>query len=216
MEHHITIPFKARYFRSGDINQYTKEVWFVLHGYGQLASFFIKKFLVLSSQNICVIAPEGLSRFYHEDVQTRSRGGNNRVGASWMTREDRLTDIDNYLTFLNEVYHQELRDTSIPVSVLGFSQGAATATRWILDEKINFRRLILWAGIFPNDIDFSKGHHVLENKLVQLVYGTKDPFLTEERMKESAGLIKKLNINPNTLTFDGGHEIDETALLKLI
>ena len=36
------------------------------------------------------MAPEGLSRFYLE-------GFSGKVGATWMTREDRLNDIDNYL-----------------------------------------------------------------------------------------------------------------------
>ena len=39
-----------------------------MHGYGQLAEYFIRKFNVLEEQNICVIAPEGFSRFYLENV----------------------------------------------------------------------------------------------------------------------------------------------------
>ena len=34
--------FKARYYRLGNLDATTKQLWFVLHGYGQLAQFFIR------------------------------------------------------------------------------------------------------------------------------------------------------------------------------
>jgi hypothetical protein len=36
--------FKARYYKLGEINKDTVQVWFVLHGYGQLAQYFLRKF----------------------------------------------------------------------------------------------------------------------------------------------------------------------------
>jgi predicted esterase len=209
--------YRARYFKLGDISDQTKAIWFVLHGYGQLAEYFIQKFQVLSKHGICVIAPEGLSRFYLEDVTKRSQGGSNRVGATWMTRENRLMDIDNYLRYLNQVYMTEVPTRiAIPASILGFSQGAATASRWAIENKVTFHRLILWAGLFPDDMDFDAAHQVLINKNVQLVYGTQDPFLTDERLVHLENLRQKLKVPATVLTFEGKHEIDESALLKLI
>src|SRR5688500_17677253 len=148
MEHSISFSYQGRYYSLGDTAN-PKQIWFVLHGYGQLASFFIRKFSVLGEHDIRVIAPEGLSRFYRHDTEDRMRTGDMRVGASWMTRENRLTDICNYIEFLNAVYQKEAPQKNVPVTVLGFSQGAATATRWVLDGTIPFNRLILWAGILP-------------------------------------------------------------------
>jgi len=211
----LDFSFKARYYKLGEINASTKQVWFVLHGYGQLAQYFIRKFSVLEEQNICVIAPEGLSRFYLEELQTTGRK-NNRVGATWMTKENRLTDIENYIQYLNAVYALEIKDNSKPVTVLGFSQGSATASRWVLSGKINFERLVLWAGMLPPDMNFDAGSKLLEKKGVYLVYGKADPFLTDDRFAEMHTLAKQLNTEIKEITFEGGHDIDQSALLKLM
>jgi len=213
----VSFNFHAHYFRLGEINEHTKTVWFVLHGYGQLARYFLTKFKVLTDHGVCVIAPEGLSRFYLEDVNTRSQTGNNRVGSTWMTRENRLMDIDNYILYLNTVYKAELNShPNIPVTLLGFSQGAATASRWAVQDSIPYNRLILWAGIFPDDMDFEKSKEILKTKTVHLVYGSKDPFLTEARIGEMKGLAEKLGIKSPPSVFDGGHEIHEETLLRFV
>ena len=212
----LSFNFKARYQTLGTLQPDTKKVWFVIHGYGQLAEFFIRKFKSLEAKDIYVIAPEGLSRFYLEDVTKRSQGGSQRVGATWMTRENRLMDIDNYLTYLNTLYQQVLGERKdLDITILGFSQGAATASRWVLDNKAQFNRLLLWAGMFPDDMDFERGHELLSNKEVQLVYGTQDPFLNDQRIVHMEGLTKKLNVPAKVMTFEGGHEIDEDTLSQL-
>jgi predicted esterase len=213
----VTFNFKARYFKLGEINKQTKAVWFVLHGYGHLAKYFLKKFEQLTKHGICVIAPEGLSRFYLEDVNTRSKTGNNRVGSTWMTSENRLADIENYIQFLNTVYNVELiGHAKMPVTLLGFSQGAATVSRWALNNSVAFNDLILWAGIFPNDMDFEKGKEILKHKKVHQVYGSKDPFLTETRVEEMRSLSEKIGVTSPPIIFDGGHELHERTLLQLI
>jgi predicted esterase len=213
----VTFNFQARYYKLGEINQLTKAVWFVLHGYGQLAQYFLPKFKALTNHGVCIMAPEGLSRFYLEDVNTRNQTGNNRVGATWMTRENRLMDIDNYLQYLNTVYAHELQAyPSIPVTILGFSQGAATASRWAVQNSTPYQSLILWSGIFPNDMDFEKSKEVLKTKTVSQVYGSKDPFLTDARIGEMKGLAEKLGVHSTPIVFDGGHEIHEPTLLSFV
>jgi Predicted esterase len=210
MPHHeVNFNFKARYFKSGEINEYTQHIWFVLHGYGQLAEYFIRKFRILEDSETCIIAPEGLARFYKEENA-------GRVGATWMTKENRLMDIENYVSYLNSVYNKEvLANLQSKVTVLGFSQGAATASRWVLDNSIRFDRLILWAGIFPPDIDFQKGQQVLAEKEVIEVYGKSDPYLTDERFKEMTQLNEKLKLNIRLIEFEGGHDLDANTLKLL-
>src|SRR5689334_7771778 len=99
----ITFNFKARYYKLGEINSSTKAIWFVLHGYGQLAQYFLRKFRILEKYNICVIAPEGLSRFYLENITSPSGRNSDRVGATWMTKENRLMDIEHYIQYLNTI-----------------------------------------------------------------------------------------------------------------
>jgi predicted esterase len=213
-EHTVQFSFKARYYKSAEITSETKQIWFVLHGYGQLAQYFLKKFKSLPD-NVVIIAPEGLSRFYLDEFQVGGRKSD-RVGATWMTRENRKADIENYLQYLNSVYQKEVTRGDIPVTILGFSQGAATATRWILHNKINFYRLILWAGILPSDMDFEMGSKLLHGKTIDVVYGSKDPFLTDARFNEMKTLVQKLKTEIREIIFDGGHEIDEATLSKLI
>ena len=211
IEKSIGFTFKARYFENGVSINDTKAIWFVFHGYSQLAFFFIRKFDLLKKHHIRVIAPEGLSRFYLKESQ-------GRVGASWMTREDRLTDIENYINYTNAIYQAVLSEYPAPpeIHVLGFSQGAATACRWVLSKKIDFKSLILWAGLFPPDLDFAKGREFLSNRKVNFIYGRKDPYLTDERFQEYHQLNKKLGVAPKVWEFDGGHDIDGEILLELI
>lgn len=216
-ELNIHFHYKARYYTQGVIDSNTKRIWFVLHGYGQLAKYFLTKFNLVSDAGDYVIAPEGLSKFYLEDVSSRARTGNNRVGATWMTRENRLTDIENYLTYLNGIYNQEVpSDFWGEISILGFSQGAATATRWAIEGNPLFHRLILWAGVLPPDMNFDKAHEILKDKKVIEVFGKSDPYLTNERLKEVTDLNARLNIHPEIIEFDGGHEINEPALIILM
>jgi predicted esterase len=207
--------FRGRYFKIGEINESTKAVWFVLHGYGQLAKYFSAKFRILEDLGVCVIAPEGLSNYYLEDAQSRSRSGSTRVGASWMTRENRLLDIENYITYLNSIFKKEINTRTIPVTILGFSQGAATASRWALTNAIHFNRLILWAGIFPTDMDFEKGREVFKTKDVKIVYGNQDEFLNDSRFAEMKTLSDKLEIASHTIVFEGKHELHEATLVSL-
>jgi predicted esterase len=213
----ITFPCQARYATLGKLDENTRAIWFVLHGYGQLAQYFIKKFALLESENIFVVAPEGLSKFYLEDVNARMQSGNNRVGASWMTKENRQMDIENYVQYLNAVHTHIVKNTStIPITLLGFSQGAATVSRWATLGRCNFSRLILWAGVFPPDMDFEQGSYILQKKETHLVYGMQDPFLNDSRFAEMSVISEKLGIRPTITTFEGGHDIDAVALKKFI
>ncbi len=203
----VDFNFKARYYKLGERTSSTKQIWWVFHGYGQLAQFFIKKFQCLIEQEIYVIAPEGLSRFYLD-------GNSGRVGATWMTRENRLIDIENYIQYLETILKIE-PNSDIQITLFGFSQGAATASRWALSGKIKFDRIILWSGLFPPDMDFEKGSHLLKGKKVIEVLGKNDSFITPARLEEMKSLNKQLKINPTFIEFEGKHEINE-AILKEI
>jgi predicted esterase len=212
----VGFEFKARYYKLGSLNANTREVWFVLHGYGQLAQYFARKFESLTKQNICVIAPEGLSRYYLSEFTDKGRK-HNRVGAVWMTSENRLMDIENYLSYLNKIYAIEMADFSnVPVTLLGFSQGCATVCRWATTGRINLKKLILWAGLFPPDMNFQSGKEILAMTKTFMVAGNEDPFVTTERIKEFDLLAEKLGITPDKIVFEGKHEIADSVFPELI
>lgn len=215
-ERTLTFDFKPRYYTLGQLSTSTRQIWFVLHGYGQLARYFIRKFAVLTGQHIYIIAPEGLSRFYLENLQSSGRV-NDRVGASWMTKENRTVDIENYLEYLNVVAESQIgKENQIPVTLLGFSQGAATASRWAASRKIKFQRLILWAGIFPPDLDLESGKGAFQEKEILVVHGKADPYLNDSRFAEMNIISSTLGITPQLISFDGGHELEEKTLLKIV
>src|SRR2546425_7671757 len=143
-EHHLIVPRSARYFTLGELGPGTRDVWFVCHGYGQLAGRFLRQFEPLMDGTRFVVAPEGLSRFYLES----GRGRNEKVGASWMTREDRLSEIADYVRYLDALQAEILRDVdpgTVGGHLLGFSQGTATESRWTALGGLRAERMLFWS-----------------------------------------------------------------------
>ncbi len=205
----VTFDYNARFFQLGNIDETTKEVWFVCHGQGQLASYFLKKFEPIQSTSRCIIAPEGLSKYY-------LNGLSGRVGASWMTKENRLVEIDNYINYLNQLYHQLIPSRStIKVVLFGFSQGVATACRWANQSTIRLDRLILWAGTIPPDLDLNFAKTNYQKFSTTIAYGLNDEFIGGIELEEMKVRINQLGIDPHFEIFNGKHEINTEALRRI-
>jgi predicted esterase len=204
-EHVLATSRSARYFTLGSPEQ-ASEFWFACHGYGQLASRFLERFRPLDAQERCVVAPEGLSRFYLTDSPAERR-----VGASWMTREDRMHEIDDYVRYLDAVY-RTVNPGTARVTALGFSQGTATACRWAALGTSRIDRLIVWGGEVPPDLDLK----LLRVPSLTLVYGTRDEFFTAKIVAANEARLREQRIRYELVSFDGGHEIDKATLLRLI
>ena len=208
-EHYVAARRTARYYTL-DPAEEAREVWFVLHGYGQLAAFFLRHFEAIDDGHRLVVAPEALSRFYLP--------GHQRVGASWMTKEDRLTEIDDYLAYLDALYDRvfETLDRSrVTVHVLGFSQGAATASRWTTLGRSDADRLILWAGQLAHDLDFVAHAATLRRLDLTLVAGTDDEFITPKRLAEQEAILIEHSIPYRLRPFKGDHRMDTETLTLL-
>jgi predicted esterase len=65
-------------------------------------------------------------------------------------------------------------------------------------------------------MDFKKANSIFSKKELLMVYGKQDSYLTDSRLQEISALTEKLGLHPPVITFDGGHEIDQPTLLKLI
>ena len=204
-EHHLSTSRSARYYTLGKAERAT-ELWFVCHGYGQLAARFLERFRPLEAGQRCIVAPEGLSRFYLTDSPAERR-----VGASWMTREDRLREIDDYVRYLDAVYG-ETAGPQAKVTALGFSQGSATVCRWAALGTSRIDRLIVWGGEVPPDLDVKR----LSSVNLTLVYGTRDEFFTPKIVTATEARLREHEIPYTLVPFDGGHEINEAILRRLI
>lgn len=215
-ERHIEVPRSARYYVAGEPGPATRDLWFVCHGYGQLARLFLRHFEPLVAAHRAVVAPEALSRFYLGDPE----GGHAkaRVGATWMTREDRLTEIADYVRYLDAVHREVTRATSHPdlhVRVLGFSQGVATACRWVTGGVIRPQELVLWAERLPHDLDLAVNAAALRAVRLTLVVGLDDRWVSREAVAEHEALLTRHEIPYRLLTFAGGHRMDDATLAHI-
>lgn len=207
----ITTAKTARYFTLGALDDHTTEVWFVCHGYGDLAPHFLKNFKPIKSKERFIIAPEALSRFY-------LKGYSGKVGASWMTKEDRLNDIKDYVNYLDSLYHSLLYDkkSEVDVNVLGFSQGAATVCRWISNGNCSIKNLVLWAGLFPPDLDLKINREIFQGFNTWLVYSSADPHLKSKKVQNQDQVLAEHKIPHQTISYEGKHEITEEGLNELL
>lgn len=207
LKKNIIVPKTARYFVLGEPGEHITTVWLVCHGYGQLASYFIRNFESLQTKNTLIVAPEGLHRFYWEKFS-------GRVVASWMTKEDREDDITDYVNYLDMVYEEVMQSLSykaVKVVILGFSQGTATVCRWIAAKQRPLHHLVLWAGTLPPDTELS----VFKGFKIYFLAGDADEFIKQQHVEETEQLLVAHQLSYTIIRYQGRHEIEEATLLRL-
>jgi predicted esterase len=221
VEHHLAVRKTARYHTLGTGGASVRTLWIACHGYGQLASDFICGLGALASPATLVVAPEALSRFYVND-QGGVHGPDSKVGATWMTREDRLTDIDDYVAYLDALHrHVEselLARRPERTLALGFSQGAATAARWAARAERTPTDLVFWGGgRLPAELHLDElSARGRDSRLtVWLVAGTRDQWSSPSVSEAEAARLEAHGITARVLTFEGGHRLDDATLARI-
>jgi predicted esterase len=207
---YLTTKKTARVVIEGSDHPDLKNIWLITHGYGYLAPYFIKKFKTLFGPENLIIVPEALHRFYLNGVSEK-------IGASWMTSEERekeVEDNNNYLEKVAEKYIQPIRK-KICLNVLGFSQGASVACRWALTTKYQISNLIIWGSNIPPELSKSRMEEVHPGFNWIYVVGDKDEFISPEKQQEQIRLMRELGINPELLLYKGFHDINDEALRLL-
>lgn len=209
-EHHLTVQRTARYFTLGDLTK-ARHIWFACHGYGQLAAKFLGYLATSEGVGRLFVAPEALSRFYHDQ-------GRGPVGASWMTREDRESEISDYVSYLDLVYQAILAGAPAGARcyALGFSQGVATVTRWAVLGEAMFSGITLWAGSVPTDVDGDQLSSRVRGKRVAVVAGDSDSFLSDGWLSAEQARFDALGADCEQYGFHGGHRLDRTVLARML
>lgn len=206
-EYHIKTSKTARYYTLGELNNSTEFVWIVLHGYAQLAKDFIVHFEELNNGKNFIIAPEGLNRFYTGKAPRR-------VVATWMTSEDRLNEINDYVQYLDNLYlHLKLHQSNYKIILLGFSQGVATASRWLHHTNYLINHCIIYAGEIAFEL-LSPFSEKIKKTPLTYVTGNQDPLISREDHQKVYELMKSLKAN--IIEFDGGHEVRADVIKKII
>lgn len=216
-ESHLKVSRTARYFTLGEKTSGVTDVWFACHGYGQLASDFAKEFECIDEAGRLIVVPEALSRFYLPEA-TGFHGPDAKIGATWMTREDRDNEIVDYVNYLDSLYEETLRgldSEKVRVTVLGFSQGGATASRWLGMGRARANRLILWGSTLASDANLRDASALFHKVKLTIVYGKRDQFASEKTIAAYEETLKTNDIPFTYFTFEGGHRLDRDALGKL-
>ena len=211
-EHLVNFESQAAFFSWGQLNEQTQYVWVVLHGYKQLGKFFLKRFAHLDPQKHFVVAPQGLSKFYlGNDYQ--------RVGASWLTKEERQVDLANQQNYLRAVF-ANLQTMPFfsekKLVLLGFSQGVAAVSRWAVHQKIAFDKLILWAGILPVELQNEDFSFLKPTSQTFTLIGTKDEFFSQDVFDTQTKRAKEFFGKTEGIIFEGGHELLPEVLSKVV
>ncbi len=209
-EHHLDVNLKASYRTLNQLTSATERIWIVFHGYGQLTEYFLQKFTILDQASNFILAPQGLSKFYLD-------GFAGRVGATWMTKEDRLTEIENQQRYLSTLVSKYVDPhPNAELILFGFSQGVATMGRFAAYNNLKFNKMILWAGTFPHDVEQHELAHWPPEYDLRYFTGRQDPFLREGLVEEQQARLKMLTgrtVQPQY--FDGKHEIIPELLLQI-
>lgn len=182
-------------------------VWLVLHGYAQSPEEIIPTLEEIEGAHAFII-PEAFSKFYR-------KGYSGDVVSSWMTSKHRMDEIEDQKEYLNQVYRNYLSNFKGLKGCLGFSQGVATANRWIESQAgLLFDHYVLYAGWPPEDIDYSNASW----QQMDLYYavGDRDYFLSQQRINALLELPFFKKLSPILENFEGGHHLDAKVFQKII
>jgi len=211
-EHEIVVTRRARYYALG-APATANEVWFVIHGYGQLADEFAEAFRPLVNTRRAVVAPEALNRYY-KDAGNSGSHAETPVGTTWMTRRHRDAEIADYVEYLDKLA-AAVTPAGARLAVLAFSQGVATAWRWAALGISAFDRAVMWAGSMPPDLDLTRYRARFPSRGVDLVWGVEDTMAPWIGIDAQRARLEAAGVPYAVQTFDGGHRIDRRTLLDL-
>ena len=189
----------------GELGGGTRVVVIACHGYGMDVARFGERF-AQAPPGVGVLCAEGLSRFYWG-------GFDGPPVASWMTRAERLQEIDDFCEWLDQVL--ALATAAAPTARLygfGFSQGAATVLRWAHRSRPPLAGIILWSGTPPEDIDYLPSDYF--SRLTRLAYwGDADELVPWTR---AADRFREVPIAFEHRRFVGGHQLPRPPLFALL
>ncbi len=203
----LVVPRHARVGIVGDLESAT-EAWIILHGFGMLSQGILHWFRKAERPGRVLVAPEGLSRFYIEAKGVR------RIGASWMTLEDREHEIEDLLGYLDRVA-SGLIGPETTLQLHGFSQGVAAAARWTARRSRPVSRLVCWAGGFPEDVAPEQLKGALGPEPLHLVVGDRDVWVKPEQVEADHARLAAAGVPVVLHRFAGGHRVDDGVLAEL-
>ncbi|OEK08316.1 esterase [Flavivirga aquatica] len=206
-EKEILYTITNSYSTLNTLTETTKNVWFVCHGMGYLSRYFLKYFKGLDPKTNYIIAPQAASKYY---INSNFR----HVGASWLTKENTKIETENIMKYFDTVFQNENLPKTVNLIVFGYSQGVSVAMRYVSSRQIQCQQLILHSGGIPKELNVED--LAFYTGKAHLICGTKDKYITKERLTLEIDKAKKLfKTHLNTIIFDGMHEVNIKAINEL-
>ena len=166
---------------------------FTFHGYAEDAEASLAAAeRIADASHWLVVAVQALHPFYTKQQ---------RVVASWMTRQDREFAIPDNISYVRSVVDAVLSEFPVTSLIVfsGFSQGVAMAYR--AAAHIPAGGVIALAGDVPGDlVPLQRLPHVLIGR------GLTDEWYTEEKMATDVTRLGELAAGVDIALFAGGHE----------
>jgi predicted esterase len=175
------------------------------HGYGQSADEVLTDVMkVPGIDRWHVAVPQALNTFYARRDE--------RVVASWMTRQNREQAILDNVAYIDRVVN-DLAKSAETLVFMGFSQGSAMAYRAAMLGRRPASGIIALAGDVPPelklpgsaapDLSAARGRSWPR---VLIGVGREDPWYTPARCDEDEGALRAQKVDVDVNRFSGGHE----------
>jgi predicted esterase len=177
----------------------TSAGWLIaFHGYGQSADDALSDVMKIPGiDRWHVAAVQALNRFYTRNDE--------KVVASWMTRQDREVAIADNISYVDRVVEQ-LQASSSPLMFAGFSQGVAMAYRAALRGTHRAAGVIALAGDIPPEL---KTDATGAWPRVLIGRGNKETWFTEDKLRGDVAFLESRHVPHEVVRFTGGHEWTE-------
>ena len=205
MEKKVTYRTVNTYDTLNTLTSETKNVWIVFHGIGYLSRYFIRQFQPMNPVENYIIAPQAPAKYYKDEEYKR-------IGASWLTKENRDVEIENNLKYLDAIMEKEAIPPTANLIFLGYSQGVSIAARWIASRKIVPAHFMIISGAFPKELTVSD-FKFLENKTqITHIVGERDPYFEKKNVLLEKEWLQKVLPHIQFIVHPGGHELNLESL----
>ncbi len=165
------------------------------HGYGRAADDELAEVgKVPGIERWTVASAQALHRFY-----TR---GDQKVIASWMTRQDRNVAIADNVAYVDRVV--DAVGAAGPIVFAGFSQGAAMAYRAAMLGKRRAAGIMALGGDIPPELKSDSVSRAWP--LVFVGAGRDDGYYTPAKVDADAAFLAAHDVPHDVVRFAGGHE----------
>jgi predicted esterase len=168
------------------------------HGYAENAEAQLERLTAIpESSRWLTISVQALHRFY----QRRT----NLVVASWMTRQDRETAIDDNLAYVAACIDAATAEWPALPSVVfaGFSQGVGMAFRAAVNSVHRVAGVIAVGGDIPPEITPAA---LAKLPAALIARGITDDLYTDEQFASDERRLRSSSVSVRTIRLNAGHE----------